>query len=566
MKLYFLLFTILLFVDNIFSQDFVQFQELDKEYNTNIGSVVNISYNYAIIGNPSANVCNSSAIIYKKKLDNTWEFFQEIKAPNTSNFGKNVLISENYAFVCEGDNLSAGSVYVYKLEGNSFIYSQKLEANIPQIQSNFGFSIDIDTVNNFLAISATFYDSKGKVFIYKLSNNNWQFSTSISESVNNANCNFGYSLKIEDNKLIISAPFENANGFESNGKIYYYEYSNENLWTIKQTIISNNVGNSQHLGISVDFNNNILTASAPSNSTLASNSGCVYIFNLIENQWIQTQILYNPNALADSYFGTSITLNQDYLVVNSPYNNVFENDSYSGACFIYKNTNDVFSKTQKIYPEVESEAGLFFGKSVSICDSSIIIGMPGNTYQNVYFFNSPVPFISEQPQNISDVTATDIIGFNVIAERAESYKWQISYDNGNTFLNANNDNVYINSGSDNLFIYTGNYMNNLVVRCEVSNQYGSSISDNATINLIYDKTLGLVYPNPSNGNFSVKLFNQTSDNVEVSIFDMNKNLIYKDLISQTQLEINRPELPRGIYLIALRSGNQKEIHKMMIIN
>ncbi len=565
MKVNFLLIVFLSLARFVFSQDFVEFSSLKKHYNSKFGSIVSISSNFAIIGNPLSCQNLSSAVIYKRKPDNTWQKFQELKMPESDNFGKNVLISGNYAFVAAGTYSSVNCVYFFEKQENSFVLKQKIIPELPQAGSYFGFAMDIDTVNNLLAISAPNYDSVGRVFIYKLVNNSWQKYSSLSENVSNTNSNYGYAIKMMDKELFVAAPFENVNYFNGNGKIYYYQYSN-GAWIKKQTIISDNISVSQHFGFSLAVSGNMLLVSAPGNSTVSDNAGCVYVFNKLADQWHQTQIIYNPEALSDDFFGYNISASENYLIVGSPYNNVLVTSSHSGACFVYKKMNDVFLKVQKIYPDVSDESGLFFGSSLSICDSTILIGMPGNSYQTAYFFNSPVPFITDQPKSVSGIKASDIIGFSAKAKSADSFQWQISNDNGSHFYNADNDNIYFNANTDSLIVKTSNILNGFLVRCKICNKNGCSITDNAKINLTYDNSLGLVFPNPNNGNFNIKFFNDSSQNINVTIFDNYKNIVYQNTVNDDFLQINRPYLPRGIYLISIRRGKQNEIHKMLIIN
>ena len=549
----------------IFAQDFVEFSQCENHFDSKFASVVDISSDFAIVGDPYSSEALSSAIIYKRKPDNTWQKFQELKMPNSSNFGQKVLISGDYVFVCANVDSSDNCVYFFKKQNNTFVFKQKIEPDIAQGGSAFGFAMDIDTINNFLAISAPNYDSVGKVFIYKYVNNSWQQYSSLSENVSNSNSNFGYALRMIGKELFVSAPFENVNYFNGNGKLYYYQYS-DGAWIKKQTIISDNLNISQHFGFSLGLSGNMLLVSAPGNSSLAENAGCVYAFSKLADQWIQTQIIYDPETKVDDFFGYDISSSNSYLVVGSPYNNVSETSSVSGACFVYKKMNDVFLRVQKIYPKVSNKNGLFFGNSVRICDSTIVVGMPGNSYQTAYFFNSPVPFITKQPKDISDIKASDVVSFWTKANRAKSFQWQISNDNGAHFVDADNDDIYFNANTDSLIVKTSNILNGFLVRCKVCNKNGCSITDNARINLSYDNTLALVYPNPNNGIFKIRFFNDSLRNVSVTIFDNYKNIVYRSRVNDDLLQIDKSYLPRGIYLVAIREGKQKEIHKMMIIN
>jgi hypothetical protein len=80
-------------------------------------------------------------------------------------------------------------------------------------------------------------------------------------------------------------------------------------------------------------------------------------------------------------------------------------------------------------------------------------------------------------------------------------------------------------------------------------------------------TIGtVVYPNPSNGKFSIKLENITSE-TELLLFDLSGKLIEQKIVSPTSssnISIDRRELSSGIYLLRIISNEKMTTKKIVI--
>ncbi|MPM05072.1 hypothetical protein SDC9_51356 [bioreactor metagenome] len=66
----------------------------------------------------------------------------------------------------------------------------------------------------------------------------------------------------------------------------------------------------------------------------------------------------------------------------------------------------------------------------------------------------------------------------------------------------------------------------------------------------------MVYPNPTDGNFSIDLGN-VYQNTTISIFDVNGKLIETKSFSQTQIADMSMAAPAGVYLLKVNSGDKK---------
>jgi len=80
----------------------------------------------------------------------------------------------------------------------------------------------------------------------------------------------------------------------------------------------------------------------------------------------------------------------------------------------------------------------------------------------------------------------------------------------------------------------------------------------------------LVYPNPSNGDFTIKYELKKKTNVRIDLIDIKGILIktFIDVANQYdgkyQIPISLNELPNGIYFVNLIKGNEKFVERIVI--
>ncbi len=77
-----------------------------------------------------------------------------------------------------------------------------------------------------------------------------------------------------------------------------------------------------------------------------------------------------------------------------------------------------------------------------------------------------------------------------------------------------------------------------------------------------------VFPNPSNGQFSLKIETNTPEVLELNILSLDGSMIYQESLGYVQhsltKEIQLPQVSSGIYLVRLTSENQSSIYRLVI--
>ncbi len=235
-----------------------------------------------------------------------------------------------------------------------------------------------------------------------------------------------------------------------------------------------------------------------------SNAGSAYIFKKDEggtDNWGQLQKITASDRAVSDYFGISVSISVDYVIVGAYYedhdaNGENEMDN-AGSAYIFKKDQggtDNWGQLQKITASDRAIEDRF-GRSVSISDDYTIVGAyyedhdasgenPMSYAGSAYIFTTPLPSITTQPTNQTDICPGNNISFSVAGENIDSYQWQLSTDGGSSFNNITNGGVYSNATTATLNI-TGVTldMDNYQYQCVAINDNGNVTSDVATLTL-----------------------------------------------------------------------------------
>jgi hypothetical protein len=79
-----------------------------------------------------------------------------------------------------------------------------------------------------------------------------------------------------------------------------------------------------------------------------------------------------------------------------------------------------------------------------------------------------------------------------------------------------------------------------------------------------------IYPNPSNGEFTVKYQLKKRANAIIEIYDL-KGILIKTIVNVTnqhegnyQIPVSLNEMPNGIYIVSLIKGDEKFVERVVI--
>lgn len=496
---------------------------------------VAIAGDYAVIGAPREdqdadgnNTMSTAGSAYIFKRDGmNWTQVQKIVPSDrgpADQFGWSVAITEDYIIVgaykedhdVNGVNTksSAGSAYIFEKNSNGvWVESQKIVSSDRAAFDFFGFCVaisgdraiigayneDEDVNGNNTLIAA------GSAYIFEKNNGVWTEVQKIVASDRDLSDFFGRSVAISGDHIIVSSFYEDEdvngnNTLSSSGSAYIFERNNAGNWTEVQKIVSSDRAINDFFGISVAISGDyaVVGAHYDDNDIDHEDSGGAYVFKRDNSgTWTQTQKLISDDKDTKDYFGKSVSISGDYLMVGAHYEdedlNGNNNLNISGAAYIFKKDDaDNWNQLQKIVAS-DRGAGDRFGSSVAISGDNVIVGAyledqdvnNANTLSksgSAYIFMKEEVLFTEAVKE-NNTTITVRFNVNVQTEENNASDFIVTDLNGNLFaVTAQNDVIAgdneivltvnnLSSATDGILLY---YINN---NDEIKNLSGSAIME-----------------------------------------------------------------------------------------
>lgn len=392
----------------------------DRWHQDHFGYAVAVDGDYAVIGSPFENedengsntLQNSGSVyIYKRSASGVWSQHQKI-VPNVrhlaSSFGWSVAIDGNYIVVgafadgTDADDLnnigSSGSAYIFKLDGSGYWNQvQKLVAPIRKVDDNFGCSVSISIDKVVIGSYGEDEDenelneveSSGAAYVYEMNLNDvWVIKQKIVSTARVGADRFGYSVGISGDQMIISALRDETDENENNnlvscGSAYVLKRDQLGSWNHVQKIVQDLRASGDNFGESVAISGNRIIVGSPGEDEDASNSnhqtdaGAAYVFEKNGSVWIEKNKLVHHDRFQGQFFGKAVSISGDLALVGCPHEYSNSNDQVykqsSGSAYVFSRGISDWSEIQKITASDRDEKDEF-GKGVCIKNNRIVVG------------------------------------------------------------------------------------------------------------------------------------------------------------------------------------------------
>ncbi len=304
--------------------------------------------------------------------DGTWQEMQKIIGNDTTSgdfFGHSVSLGHNRALVGARTKtvdgvVSVVAVYVFELSNDVWVQTAKLMHSTPQLNVNFGYSVGL-VDNNVLIGAPGSGNGSVEFFTFDEMLLLWNHTHSITTSDGSFGDRFGESISMSTSQAIIGANNDDT------GSAYLFDY----LLNIQQDkITAENGFSSDSFGQSVSLYGNRVLVGAPNDDENGNNSGAAYVFELDTNnsQWLQTIKLTADDSQSSDKIGYSVSLYADEAFVGS-FGDDNINGGNSGSAYLYKMGTVGWSQSEKFLAS-DGSAADELGKAVFLSPEWAIIG------------------------------------------------------------------------------------------------------------------------------------------------------------------------------------------------
>ena len=261
----------------------------------------------------------------------------------------------------------AGAAYIYRWNVITELFDFKRKICAPIRASGDQFGNEVSIFANYAAVAAQFEDendletsflvNSGSVYIFKVDDvtNIWSFSHKLVAPDRATNDFFGTSVDMTQQHIVVGARQEDEDALggatlSNSGSAYIYEWDFLGEFTFEQKIVASDRNALDNFGFLVSISNNQILVGAPSHgfdafgSDFLENAGAAYLFKHVSGVWSQTQKLDAFDRRAGDLLGEAISIHENKIMVGSYANDLDENGlppliSSGGAAYIFSAGN-----------------------------------------------------------------------------------------------------------------------------------------------------------------------------------------------------------------------------------
>ena len=377
------------------------------EDNDEFGYSVAIDGETAVVGVPGASNRIGAAYVYTKDLRGAWSHAAVLTAGTdgaaNDEFGFSVAVDGDTVVVGAhqhdtGGTADAGAAYVFIKPDtvigwvNTTSPTAKLTATGGGANDGFGISVAVD--GEIVVVGAHQHDTggtadAGAAYIFTKPDTaiGWVDTVSptakLTATGGEANDEFGISVAVDGETVVVGAHRRNSNGDAGVGGAYVFTKKAEDAWAttdIADLLTASDGARADQFGISVAIEGDTVVVGAHQYHVNGKvDAGGAYVFARDSNsgKWRQGAKLIASDAEANDRFGVSVAVNEDEdtIVVGANLDDRDNAVTNSGSAYVFTNRSGVWAEALNLAaPDAVSND--HFGQSVAMDEGTLLAGAP----------------------------------------------------------------------------------------------------------------------------------------------------------------------------------------------
>jgi hypothetical protein len=345
------------------------YSPIQDQSSLQFGQSVSMSDRFIVIGSPGYNGFSGAAYLYDL---NDFSLIRTFLSPEPLDvyFGSSVVIDNDYVLIgAYGYNNLSGAAYLYKISDP--LYQRVIIPSDSARFDYFGLRLVLDGENIVISsiFDETLFANTGSVYLYKTTDPDYERKLIASDA--DADDYFGDGISIYGDYLLVGAPSDGDLGSSSGSA--YLDRLDDPMYERKITP-SDGKGDI-YFGQAVSVYGNHLAISATHDGTNGQYAGAAYIFKIDDLNY-ERKILSSVNE-TNIYFGYPVIINDDYIFIGSRSNN--DSGEYSGSVSVFKFDNNDYELLIKAF---DAKSLDHFSSSLSINQDYLLISSPLKMIEN----------------------------------------------------------------------------------------------------------------------------------------------------------------------------------------
>ncbi|MEK6642839.1 MAG: FG-GAP repeat protein [Planctomycetota bacterium] len=257
----------------------------------------------------------------------------------------------------------------------------KLIASDPAAGDIFGCSVaasgDTAVVGNYYDVHSGLTDA-GSAYVFVRAGGVWTQQTKLTASDAAASDQFGYSVAISGETIVVGARYDSHVGVSYAGSAYVFTRTG-GVWSEQAKLIASDAAGSDYFGNSVAVSGDTaVVGSYYDTHAGGSDAGSAYVFVRSGVLWTQQAKLTASDAAVEDYFGISVALSGDTAVVGAYYDD-HAGGTYAGSAYVFVRTGTFWVEQTKLLAS-DAAANDYFGTSVAVSGDTAVVGAPNDDH------------------------------------------------------------------------------------------------------------------------------------------------------------------------------------------
>ena len=292
---------------------------------------------------------------------------------------------------------SPGAVYVFERVGDAWVEQAKLTAPDGVAEDGFGGSwTSVAVSGDTVVVGAQGIGVGGAAYVFVRAGGAWglQAKLTASEPASGDNIGdaFGFSVAVSGNTAVVGAPLDDVGSKLDQGAAYVFT-RDAALWTEEQQLSGSVSAAGDNFGFSVGVSTDTVVVSAPNEDVKGNaNQGAGYVFARKGRAWPQQAHLTADDGAKDDLFGRSAAVSGDTVILGAQ-GDKGDNIVTVGVLQHQEGSAYVFTRRGGTWPQrtkLVAAEGLL-GVSAAISGGTAVIGAP---FENL---SSGAAYVWEDP-------------------------------------------------------------------------------------------------------------------------------------------------------------------------
>jgi FG-GAP repeat len=229
---------------------------------------------------------------------------------------------------------------------------------------------------------------------------------------------FGRAVAVQGNVAVVGAPNDTTAGFGT-GAAYVFEKTTTG-WQLQQKLLAYDASDHSFFGTSVAIDGDRIVVGAYGDQNAGIFAGAAYVFVRAGTKWThEAKLTGSENSVADS-FGISVAIKGDRIVCGA-FGNSDPNQSEVGSAYVFRRIAGLWLQEQELTAS-DGASNARFGLSVAMNEDSIVVGADGDS--ELGFFSGAVyvftfdgsNWIQQQKLHAQDARASASFGYHLAVD------------------------------------------------------------------------------------------------------------------------------------------------------